>query len=810
MWDGVAIEVRIGLHTGLAQQRDGGFYGSEVNRAARIQSLAGSGQVLLSKATERSVRSRLPAHLSTVDLGEHALKSLSRPEHLFQLIGPGLSDRLARPSRGASDSIPKAPTRFVGRDTELDDLMGLVQPGRVVTITGLGGSGKTRMAIEAAQRLAGSFRDGVCWIDLAPLRDPAAIAPLLASTLGLAQQARMTTTESVVDGIAQQEMLIVLDNAEHLIDDVGRFVDALLDGVEHLAVLTTSQEPLRLGAERIWALGGLPPSSGAVELLLERARHHDASATVDDWDADALAELCRRLDGMPLAIEMAAARLRVMSPSEIVERLDDRFRLLRTTQRNVPDRHQSLLATLDWSYDLLTPDERRLLDRLSIFSGSFPPESIAQVCLDAGPGSIDGIDDTEVLDLVESLLDKSLITVDRSKTRTRYRLLESVRHYGAAHLTDDERTVLADRHLAYVVSRTTRAATQWYGSSAREFETARDTFEQEWDDIRSAVARATERAEIEALDAILRSIWTYAWETFHVEVGDWARTAMRLDPPPPVASAMVAMATGGRGTEAAIELLQTALARLGDPIDPHPDATLVHGVLYGLLLASDEAAALEHALAARHHAAAFGDNEVAYQSANVAALLASSDPDQAERFLADARRLIASSSNPTRVVCFPTVASAEASLGRPDIGHRLCREAVEVAATAGLRWTESMLVCEQASIALRFGVGDVISDLAAALSSARRNRAWYALWLTMGRAVPWLVERGWNDVADPIAGHMIANRIGFAIPIDQRARFEAGDDPDAAARHAIGADLRRDELVDRTVSRLEALAVPSS
>ncbi len=754
----VAIAVRAGLHTGDSLERDGNYFGTNVNRAARIQAMGRGGQVLLSRRCADLVSSEVPDGCSIVSIGEHVLRSFDDREELFQLLGDGLSGDTSIQSSAVADNLPNPATRFVGR---LDDVAGVseeLRPGTHVTLVGLGGLGKTRLSIEIARSVASDFSDGVWWIDLAPLTDAAAIAPAMTALLGVGQQ-QPDAIEALIDRLAGQRVLLVFDNCEHLVNGVATLVSSIHRQCPDIAVLATSREPLGISGERVWPVRPLSALDEAVDLLIDRVAERDAKLDTTGWDRNDLGQLCARLDGMPLAIEMAAARLLTMSPRDVLRRLEDRFRLLRSRQRDVSDRHQTLLAALDWSYDLLDQEEQVLLDRLSVFGGSFDLEAAEQICSDQL------IDSYDVIDLIASLVDKSLVTVLRVGDSTRYRMLETVRQYAATHLDPEDITVLRGRHLGYVSQLMAQTNVRWNGGSRRDFDTAWNTYASEWDNVRDAVAWAVTVNDTNQCGQLLESVWTYAFESFHFEVGDWASEALDMRPPPAVAYAMVALKSRRRRGR---ELIAEALEMIGPLTEPVGGASLIFQVDEGMKAAAgDRKGAAEAAALALFHAPRLGPNDVAFQEAALADYLAVDDPTRAADCAASVRRFLNGSTNPMRSIVMGPLGLYEAASGRPAEGYELCATGVRLAGEVGLDWTESMAAAAQARIAMQHGVGDPDADVSAALRLHRQKRAWYALWFLVSEMLPWLRSSGRVEVADTIEQHLSANdiRVGDAPPV---------------------------------------------
>jgi predicted ATPase/class 3 adenylate cyclase len=447
-----SLRVRMGMHTGEAVERGGDYYGPTVNRAARLMAVAHGGQVLLSRATQELV-----SGCELVDLGEHRLRDLSRAEHVFQLAAPGLWNEFPalRSLDAFAGNLPLQLTSFVGRDEELAAVTAAVSDARLVTIIGVGGVGKTRLALQAGAELINEYRDGVWICELATANEEESVEQVVAGSLGVTPQPGVTLTQSTVEFLRNKEMLLLLDNCEHVLDAVGELADSILRACSAVRVVATSREPLAIDGERIFPLRSLslvrtpddPQSwmaSDAVRLFEDRARAARPGFVVDEGNIDPVAETCRRLDGIPLAIELAAARVVAMSPRELAELLDERFRLLTGGRRGSLERHQTLRATVEWSYSLLTDTERAVFDRLAVCAG----------CDAAGArviASADDLDAWSVLDAVEALVRKSMLVVEeQADASTRYQQLETLRQFGLERLEQAGTLDAARRrHAAY-------------------------------------------------------------------------------------------------------------------------------------------------------------------------------------------------------------------------------------------------------------------------------------------------------------------------------------------------------------------------
>ena len=424
------LPVRMGLHTGEAELRGGDYFGSTLNRCARLMGVAHGRQIVVSEATAGLVRDRGDLR----DLGEHRLRDLSRAERVWQ-VGGGEFAAL-RSLTAASTNLALQLSSFVGREAELGELAAAVRDARLVTLTGVGGVGKTRLALQVAGEVSPRFADGVWVAELAAASNGDDMAQVVALALGVVQRQQMTLAESIVDFLRTRETLVVLDNCEHLLDAVTELVEDILAGAPKVRILATSREGFGIPGERVWALRSLPVStahpetSDAVRLFAERARAVARTFVLDASTTPAVVELCRRLDGIPLAIELAAARVTTMSPVDIVAHLDERFRLLTGGRRGRVERHQTLRAAIEWSYSLLDDTERTVFDRLGVFPASFDEAAAVAVC------ATDGIERWGVIDALAGLAAKSMIGSEPAGDTIRYQLLETLRHFARDHAAD--------------------------------------------------------------------------------------------------------------------------------------------------------------------------------------------------------------------------------------------------------------------------------------------------------------------------------------------------------------------------------------
>lgn len=514
------IRLRIGIHTGEVQLRDEANYiGPTINRTARLRDLAHGGQTVLSGTTADLVMDRLPDAAWLSDLGRHPVRDLPRPEHVMQLCHPDLPDefpplRTAKPAR--AHNLPAQLTSFVGRGTQLAELRQSLTDHRLVALTGAGGAGKTRMAVEISSQLVDAFPDGVWYLDLAPITDPAVVPVTAAHTLGLPDQPGRSPLEILVRFIADRDVLLLLDNCEHLLDSCGELAMALLTGCPRLIVLATSREPIGLAGEVIWRVPSLGLEDEAVELFIDRAQHARPGFRLTGDDSERVRDICRRLDGMPLAIELAAARVRALSLVQIVEGLQDRFRVLTGGARTAVRRQQTLRASVDWSYGLLTEPERMLFRRLGVFMGGFDLEAAQAVC------ATGVVEQYQVMDQLGLLVDKSLVVADDGAGAMRYRMLETMRQYALEKLGESgEATAVRDLHRDYYTDKAT--------STARPL--LSDWANAEYDNVRAAMAWSLENADADAalrLASELQPFWL-AQARFH-EGLMWVEAALTDEP----------------------------------------------------------------------------------------------------------------------------------------------------------------------------------------------------------------------------------------------------------------------------------------
>ncbi len=551
------IRVRMGVHTGPGEPTDGDYLGPSLNRAARIEAAGHGGQILTSAATRELIGDRLD-RIRFRDLGEHHLRGLTRTERIYQVTGEDLdADFPPLVTESTPTNLPAEVKSVVGRDQELADLSSALDQARLLTVTGAGGVGKTTLAIEAARRRTAAHPGGVWLFELAPLGDGKRIAFEMLGAMRRPAPADRDAGDVLLETLASQRALLLIDNCEHLLADVAELVSGILKRSPDVKVLATSREPLGIGGEQVWMIPTMTiPTQPTVEAVgasdagaLFVARAHDADAsfglTVDT--APTVAEICSRLDGLPLALELAAARLRSMSLSEVDHLLDNRFRLLRGGDRDAIAHHRTLEGTITWSYDLLEPDDQRLFRSLSVFAGGFDLEA-AEAMVNSDADVVDGLD---------HLVSQSLVVVDRGD-KTRYRLLESIRQFAADRLAEaGEGDTAARAHLDWILGLVKEGAHRLEGRDQLVWQRR---FRAEIDNIRKVLSWAERNDPISGgiiAAALSRFFWMYAAEgdsttmtdatSFLKEGYDWATAMLDAagDSMPEKLRARLQMGTGG-------------------------------------------------------------------------------------------------------------------------------------------------------------------------------------------------------------------------------------------------------------------------
>jgi predicted ATPase/class 3 adenylate cyclase len=520
-WEATGLlKVRMGLHIGESQERGGDYYGTAVNRAARLMSAANGGQVLLSAAVADMVADNLPDGVSLRDLGEQRLKDLQHPEHIFQLVHPELpADFPAIASLNRlPNNLPSQPTVFVGRQAELGEINNLLVADKVrlLTLIGPGGMGKTRLALQSGAEMFDRFVDGTYFIDLAPIRDPNSVLAIIARTIGLSESSNGSMLDDIKDQLREKTMLLLLDNFEQVTSAAVQVAE-ILQFCPRLKLLITSREALRVRGEHLYPVPplGLPKVDArlptmeelvryeAVQLFIERAQAVKPNFELNEENAETIAELCLRLDGLPLAIELAAARIRLYSPQALLDRLGSRFKLLSGGARDLPERQQTLRDTIDWSYELLADEEKTLFEVVSVFSGS---------TFEAVEAVVDDIEslDENVVDVVEglvSLVDKSLIRMSEdSAGEPRLRMLETIREYAADRLKVDQdlHDAVCRAHANYYADFAERQSGLMMGSEREE---AMEEMSADVENLQIAWHYWVDEGNLEQLHKMVNGLW---------------------------------------------------------------------------------------------------------------------------------------------------------------------------------------------------------------------------------------------------------------------------------------------------------------
>jgi len=547
-WSPVPIKVRMGIHTGPAQvqdeSQDSRYSGyATLATSQRVMSAGHGGQILISPTTYDLLAKNLPDNVQLLDMGEHHLKDVIQKQHLYQLQAADLPSEFPplKTQKVKKHNLPVKLTSFIGRERELVEAKSKLAEARLLTLIGPGGTGKTRLSVQLGGEQLALYSDGVWIVELAPISDEALIPQTIASVFGLRETPDRPLLELIIDYLRAKNMLIILDNCEHLIEACAKVAESLIQTCTSLKILASSREALGVSGEMTYRVPSLslPKDLGSlkdlpslikfesVQLFVDRATTANSNFQLTEVNASSAAKVCRRLDGIPLALELAAARVRVLSVEQIAERLDDRFRLLTGGARTALPRQQTLRALIDWSYDLLSEPEKVLFRRLAVFVGGWTLDAAENVC------SGDGVDTYEVLDLLAQLVDKSLAYTEETDGVVRYYRLETIRQYARDKLFESDDVVeVRNRHLEYFIELTEQVNQIWYGVES-EFSTRIDT---EDDNIRSALSWALESDPHKATQIMSWAVTMGRWimRGFITEARDWCEQALsRLDALPP-------------------------------------------------------------------------------------------------------------------------------------------------------------------------------------------------------------------------------------------------------------------------------------
>lgn len=473
--NGIQIRVRMALHTGAAEVRDNDYFGQPLNRVSRLLAIGHGGQVLISSATQELIHDFLPPSVSLLAMGEHRLRDLHHAETVFQLqhlqLPTDFPPLKSLDNPALLHNLPLQLTSFIGREKEAAEVKKLLETSRLISLTGSGGCGKTRLALQVAANVLEKYPDGAWLVEFAPVSDPVLVPQIVAAALHLTEQSGKTCTQTLIEYLKSKRLLLVLDNCEHLLSACAAFTETLLRSCSQVKVLATSRERLAIAGEQTFRVPSLTvpvlkptptleqvSQFESVRLFIERATLSNTTFVATDHNAPAVSAICHRLDGIPLALELAAARTRSLTVEEIRARLDNRFRLLTGGSKTALPRQQTLRALIDWSYDLLSAQEQLLLARLSVFAGGWTLEAAERVCSNEGSRSEEtssdaSLEDWEVVDGLTGLVDKSLVIAETQGEVTRYRLLETVRQYASDRLTERGQTfVVQTRHRDYYLA----------------------------------------------------------------------------------------------------------------------------------------------------------------------------------------------------------------------------------------------------------------------------------------------------------------------------------------------------------------------
>lgn len=798
---GLSLRVRMGLHLGEVTEMDGGLIGLTVHHAARVAGTAHGGQIVVSEAVRDHARV-LPTDTTLRPLGSHRLRdvgtiALHQVEHpLLQRSFPELRGVL-----GSRTNLPRPVTNLVGGHDLLDDLDTLIGRTRIITLTGTGGVGKTRAALECAWQHIERFPDGVYFVDLAPLADEGAVPAAVAATMPMMSTSAPSVLDSVVDWVGARRLMLVIDNCEHVVAEVTEVVAELQARCQNVVILATSREALGVRGETVVRVPSLAADGDAMRLFCERAIDADASFKPIGHEAT-IEQICRRLDGIPLAIELAAARTRSLSPDELLERLQDRFRLLRGSGRGSLERHQTLRATVSWSYQLLSADEQWLFDRLSVFSGGFDLQSAEQVC------GTNPIADVDVFDLVDQLVDKSMVVAERFETGTRYRLLETMRQFAEEQLElRGETSMLRDRHLR----RYTDVALQLAKicMSARETEGSR-AIDTEWDNLRAAHLWALATSDLDTAEAIVRSTSYDSTQQMRKEHKAWVLRTVELGdhlgrPAADVMGIHAEWLSIDGFDEDSFEWGQRGIAAA--PAPDHPSTVLCWSMLAGAgPITPPGAPAVCEAF--EHQRSALGNFSNLDENWWALVYLVDSAMNAAPEFAPELRQQM-------NDVASRVPAPSLVAYCRLSDGHALVEHSADTAdfVTARIHYARALDVARDASdvlfetqalraialAAVGDGAPDAVETCREALEMLYEIRYWQKLWQALDSTTLGLASVGHTADAAILLGHLDAHVVPVGLEENLRYRDRARVLIDAAGGHADqrdhGARLTKDEVV---------------
>jgi predicted ATPase/class 3 adenylate cyclase len=817
------LRVRMGLHTGAAEFRHGDYFGPALNRAARLMQAGHGGQVLVSLATEELVRDSLDAEVGLVELGEHRLRDLSRPERVFQLTGPGLESRFGplRTLESFPGNLPLQLTSFVGRRAELAEILADLNEARVVTLTGVGGVGKTRLALQVAAEALPRFGDGAWLIELGPIGEPEAVVDVAAATLGVQQHQGRSLAESIVEALRTRQLLVVLDNCEHLLAAASALVDALVRGCAGVWVLATSREALEMPGERSRRVPSLPlparastveevGGSEAARLFVERAQEVRRGFVLDASTAGSVAQICRRLDGIPLAIELAAARVASMQPADIGARLDERFRLLTGGRRTAVERHQTLRATVDWSYELLDDVERLVFARLGVFAGGFTLEAAEEVVADEVVAA------SMVVDVLDALVARSMVALDETSLATRYELLETMRQYALEHIeASGDADVLRARHAANFVAFSRRAGAGLLGPDE---ETWAVRVEADLENLRAAFTWAIDDGNVDLAVGIPAPLWYRAFNTPQWGIGRWGEEAAAMSglDEHPDARTVLAVAISSHAMVGDLAEAQRCFDRVVDLERQHglsPDAAS----RTAMLSVAPMDARLEETIRlnqeAMEAAAEAGDESVCNLAQATLSIFRwiAGDRDVANQLANDALQSARQSQSPTRTALALYGRAYTLQDDDPDRAISHLREGIDLFRRT--RTNTMTMLCLQLLSRLEAQHGDTTAALQSALAALRhghetRNRLYTSYGIRFSASVLLRVNRNdaaavlWGWIDDAGYGLLTGGEAMLSEHDTARIREALGAKHYAALR-AKGAAMTYDEIIKYTLEETE-------
>ena len=757
----LGLPVRMGLATGEAELRDRDYFGAVLNRAARVMAAGHGGQILLADST-----AVLLSGVDLVDLGPRRLRDVPMPVGVFQVRAEGLREEF--PGLRALDTTPgnlrPATTSLIGRESELDEVQLAVKAHRLVTLTGVGGVGKTRLATEVAGRLADEFPDGVWVFELAAVTDPAAVPDAVAAVLGITQQPGKSVTESLAAALEGRVRLLVLDNCEHVLDAAADLIDAVLAQSATVKILATSREGLGLVQEKVRPVRSLDATAGidsaAVRLFVERAQGIASGfSMVDAVEAAAVTEICQRLDGIPLAIELAASRMASMTAGEMRDRLDHRFRLLVGSRRGL-ERHHTLRHAVAWSYDLLDDTEKAVLDRCSVFAGGFDLQS---ACAVAGS---DELDEYAVLEVLDALVRKSLLVADRSSGRTRFSMLETIRQFAEEQLVaGGQASEVRAAHAGYFAGRETDIMALWDSDSPGQRE-AYTWLTDELANLRTAFRWAADNGVLDVAAPIAACAAFLAPLTEKFEPIGWAEEliepARAVDHP-----RLAALCVGaslccilGRFEDAVRygEVGQTVIAAASDRVSYFGEAWLGSAYLW---VGQPE----RYVEVCRAQLARSGDTNTFALANLVFALAVSGSTDEA---MVSANRLIDAAEaigNPW-VLAYALFAYSWAVWGADPVGSAAAlRRGLVVAQDSGNRFIEIQLASYLTGLEVEHGDRiAALDDLTVAIRNTHESGTTGMLDNPLAMLAAYLDRHGRYEPAATIAGYARVNPLTAALP----------------------------------------------